>query len=155
LCFEKPCPDIPCPAREGVAGGLGHDALEPLALRLFEISLAMGPSAPAEAEQAIIGQDGLQPLLAFGQGKRTHVLAVQGHQIEDAVAKIGGRAQCVLQQLKTGDAVLVERPRLQPVIPAKAGSHSPGRTARLYHFDFRRLRLPSKVCGPPAGLKFR
>jgi hypothetical protein len=40
------------------------------------------------------------------------VLTIQGHQVEDAVLKIGCGAQCILQQLEVGNAVRVDRDQL-------------------------------------------
>ena len=63
----------------------------------------------AEGEQRMTGQDASKPLLALQEGLLTQILAGAEHQIKDAIEQLGLMTERVLEQLKTRDALAVER----------------------------------------------
>src|SRR5262245_34949546 len=91
---------------------LGHDAFKPLLLNLLEVPRAVLGAMRAEGQQGMLGYETAKLLLALEKGETAHIGAIEKHEIEEVVAQVCLRPQSILQQLKAGSSILIERHQL-------------------------------------------
>src|SRR5262245_47352845 len=65
-----------------------------------------------ERQQGMLGYETAQPFLALEKGEIAHIGAIEKHEVEEVVAQVCLRPQRILQHLKAGSSVRIERHQL-------------------------------------------